>query len=281
MIALIAAAFVYLVVDRATRRIALLLGLQLVVMFYHFSGTQTFGPHQILMLIPGLLIILSLALVRTLSSGTIGVRLAGTGASFLLLISGYASGMAVFAADGPPHLPPKAMGLLSQDYRPPLVRHDLDEFVRMARYIDAVSEKGEGLYVVAGSQTLNAAHFKNVGISTGIDFEAAERVMPSSVVDKRDGFPRDLLRAEIVVTSDPIQLSRRPSDHQVIRIPAESLMSGEGIGKAFERLPETFRLDGGVDVLIFRRIRPHTASEVADLSSKLRKFYPDRPDVYE
>jgi len=281
LMALILAAWLYIVAATSTRRVGLLIGLQLVVMFVHFSGTQTFGPHQMYILMPGLLIILCLALVNSLSSVNTMLKRAGIGASVLVLLSGYASGMAVFAPTGAPHLMPETIRLLSQSYRPPLVRGDLDEFIQLTNYIDTNLEDGEGFYVAAGSQTLSAAHFKNVGVSTGIEFESAGQILSTSIIDKRDGFPREMLEAQLVITSDPIQFSRQPSDQQVIRIPAESLIRGEGIGAAFERLPESFRLDNGVNVLIFRRTRPNTPAEVADLSNRLKVFYPDRPDVYQ
>jgi hypothetical protein len=281
LMTLILAAWMYVVVSIPTRRAGLLLGLQLVLMFVHFSGTQTFGPHQMYILMPGLLIILCLALVNSLASVRNGLRWAGVGASGLVLLSGYASGMAVFAPTGPPHLMPRTIGLLSQSYRPPLIRNDLGEFVRLTKYIDTNLAEGEGFYVAAGSQILNTAHFKNVSASAGIEFDSAGQVLSASIIDKRDGFPREVLEAQLVITSNPSQFSRPPSDHQVIRIPSESLMKGEGIGAAFERLPESFRLDNGVEVLLFRRIRPNTADEVADMSNKLKRFYPNRPDVYQ
>jgi hypothetical protein len=281
LIALILAAWVYLLFEKKMRRVALLLALQLVVMFIHFSGTQTFGPHQMYILMPGLIIILCLALIRSLSSTSKNTRIAGACTSLLVLLSGYASGMAVFAPAGPPHLLPDSIRLLSQSYRPPLVRNDLGEFVRLAGYIDANLEPDAEIYVAAGSQTLNAAHFKNLGPSAGITFDAAGRILSPAVIDKRDGFPREVFAAQMVITTNPVQFSRDPSDQHVIRIPAESLMKSEGIGAAFEQLPETFQLDGGVEVLIFRRTRQNTAEEMLDLSNKLKVFYPDRPDVYQ
>ena len=141
--------------------------------------------------------------------------------------------------------------------------------------------EGQGIYVLSGSATLNAVHFRSITASTGVTFNSTNRVLGSSVVDKRDGFPRGIFDAHIVVSSDPIQLSRRPSDQQVIRLPAERFFNKTGIGAAFERLPRNFRLDGEVDAVVFRRTRPNTAEEIADLSDALREFYPDRQDVYQ
>jgi hypothetical protein len=45
-------------------------------------------------------------------------------------------------------------------------------------------------------------------------------------------------------------------------------------------LPESFLLDDGVRVLLFRKTRPIAAAEVAQLSERFRAAYPDRPDIY-
>jgi len=281
--ALLVMAFVFLISRASSRRVALLIGLQLVYCFLHFSSTQTMGPHQYFLLLPGLLVILSLGLVHGISSDSRATTISGATASILVLAFGVASGKAVFAP-AETFENTSTSRILSQSYRPPLVSHDLDEFARMAQYVDEImadADEGSGIYVLAGSATLNAVHFETITASTGARFDSADRVLGTSVVDKRDGFPRDVLKAHVVISSDPLQLSRRPSDQQVIRVPAEQIFDGTGIGAAFERLPPTFRLDGDVNAVVFRRTRPNTAEEIADLSEGLRVFYPDRPEVYQ
>jgi len=282
--ALILVSFIFLTVRAPTRRVALLLGIQLLYVFLHFSSTQTMGPHQYFLLLPGLLVILSLGLASAISSNIRPIAISGASAAALVLVFGMASGNAVFVpSDDSAYL--SRSRLLSQSYRPPLVSNDLDEFKRLAQYVDelmADAPEKQGIYVLSGSATLNAVHFKTITASTGTPFNSAARVLGSSVVDKRDGFPRGILRAHIVISSDPIQLmSRRPSDQQVIQVPADRMFKRTGIGAAFERLPVTFRLDGEVDAVVFRRFRPSTVEEIADLSEGLRKFYPDRPNVYQ
>ncbi|MGI9204628.1 MAG: hypothetical protein ACR2Q3_11485, partial [Woeseiaceae bacterium] len=59
MLALIVIALLFLVSRPSFRRVTILLGLQLLYVFLHFSGTQTMGPHQRFVLLPGMMIILS------------------------------------------------------------------------------------------------------------------------------------------------------------------------------------------------------------------------------
>lgn len=282
--ALIILSFFYLLANSATRRVAFLSGLQIACGYFLFTSTQTMGPHQYFILLPGLLIILALALASALASANRPTVISGMGAVTLILVFGIASGKAVFVSPGGVDGVPARHALLSQSYRPPLVSNDVDEFARLARYVDAVMQDapvGQGIYVLAGSEVLNANHLKTMTASTGAPFNSADRVLPSAVVDKRDGFPREILDAHIVISSDPVQLNRRPSDHQVIRIPAAQLFGGTGIGAAFKRLPDGFKLDRGVEAVVFRRMRPNTAAEIDELSTALRAFYPDRPFVYE
>ncbi len=282
--ALFLIAFVFLITNVSTRRVALLLGLQLVCGFILFSRTQTMGPHQYFILLPGMLILLSLGLTTGIASQRRPIALGSISAAVLVLILGVASAKSVFIPSASTTGVPTTNRMLSQSYRPPLISNDLDEFLRLAKYVDELmvdAPKEQGIYVLSGSATLNGNHLKTITVSTGAPFNSAERILGSSVVDKRDGFPRDIFRAHILISSEPVQLSRRPSDQQVIRIPADRLFSGSGIGAAFERLPARFRLDGDVDAVVFRRTRPNTTEEIAELSDALREFYPNRPNVYQ
>lgn len=282
--ALTLVSFVFLTIRPRTRRVAALIGLQILTVFLHFSSTQTMGPHQYFLLLPGFLIILSLGLATAISSSTRPLAIAGASAATLVLAFGVASGNAVFVlTDNSGYL--QRSRLLSQSYRPPLINNDLEEFKRLALYVDelmASAPEEQGIYVLSGSATLNANHFKTLTASTGAVFNSVERVFGSSVIDKRDGFPRRIFDAHIVISSDPIQLmSQRTADQQVVRIPAERLFDSAGIGAAFERLPRSFQLDGEVSAVVFRRTRKNTVEEIDELSGSLKRFYPDRPEVYQ
>jgi hypothetical protein len=248
------------------------------------SSTQTMGPHHLYSLMPAIFSLVSVAALNAISAQKRNVVAGGAAASLLFVVSGLASGASVFVPSDTKVARPSSIGIISQDYRPPLVRLDLDEFIRLAEYIGSILGEAPAdakFYVLAGSQTLNAEHFGNISASTGTDFGLADRVLSTAVVDKRDGFPEQILHAQLVVTSDPVQLSRRPSDQQVIRIPAEGMLTGRHVGAAFERMPVTFKLDDSVEVFVFRRTRANSQAEIDELSEELKHFYPDRPYIYE
>jgi hypothetical protein len=112
-------------------------------------------------------------------------------------------------------------------------------------------------------------------------FEATAMVVRPADVDKRDGFPQQLPTADIVVASDPPQIHLAAEDQQVILEPARQLAKKVGIGAAFERVEGEYVLDGGAQAFLYRRTRPVTAEEIAELSAALQRSYPDRPYIFE
>jgi len=273
----------YLIWKPATRWVALLLSLQLVVMFVHMSGTQTMGPHHLYILMPGMLLLLSIAIIDLVSARQRRVAAVGAVILALFFVNGAISGVAVFAPSGDP-VRAMLIPLVPDNRRIPLVRDDLDAFDRLTAYIDdSVTSDPEitGIYVLSSSQTLNVVHLRNLEASTGLEFRSVDRLLRGSEVDKRDGFPRGLLAADLVIVADPIQYNRRPTDQYVVGIPAQAMLESRGIGAAFRQLPVSFKFRDGVDVLIFRRIREHTPLEISGFSNELREIYPDRPKIYQ
>jgi hypothetical protein len=164
----------------------------------------------------------------------------------------------------------------------PLVRNDVPELIRMFSVLDRYFEKSDGrVYVLAASHTFSYDTLLNAAISLPVPFNSTDRVITHCPhVDKRDGFPRELLNAQFVLVATPVQYHLRPADQQVIGVPVESFLNQTDIGRAFEKLPESFVLENGARVLLFRRARPIEPAEVAQLSERFRASYPDRPYIY-
>jgi hypothetical protein len=283
LLLLLTGAATYLISKRSTRWLAILLSTQLIVMFVHFSGTQTMGPHHLYVLMPGAFLILSNAAIELLSERRDLVRNAGVAILMLYVANGIGSGIAVFAPAGEP-LRAMLVPLIPDNRRIPLVRDDIDAFAGITAYIDSLvvsDSQIDAIYVLSSSQTLNVVHLRNLEASTGITFHAVDSLLRSSEVDKRDGFPRQLLIADLVIVADPIQYNRRPSDQYVVGIPAQAMLEGTGIGAAFRKLPESFEFGDGVKVLIFKKEREMSAEETASLSDQLRAIYPNRPNIYK
>jgi len=171
--------------------------------------------------------------------------------------------------------------LVPADVIRPTIRHDLGEIDRMLGYLDrGIGSSGAKLYVLASSPTLSdhVLAFSNISLNAAHRSPAA--ILQATHVDRWHGFPRGLLAADVVLVADPIQLHLRPEFQRVVAEPAKSFLEGTDVALAFDRLPEVFELDGGVLVRVFLRLRPNTPEEISALSDRLRRFYPDRPDIY-
>jgi len=166
----------------------------------------------------------------------------------------------------------------------PLVRRDLSELGRLVAAVDRVAAEMGGrpsIYCLASSAVLNSNILYAYPPSLHRPFHAAMLVRNTSNIDKRDGFPNELVSADLVVVCDPPQVHQGVENQQVVVEPARQILAGEGFGAAFERLTDEFVLDEGTKTYLYMRTRPIKPADVAALSAALRRFYPDRPYVYE
>jgi hypothetical protein len=90
-------------------------------------------------------------------------------------------------------------------------------------------------------------------------------------VDTRDG-PADggIKGCAVMIAASPPQAHLGPTDQQSILLVTQDLLTGTGIGQAYERLDTVFRLPSGVVLSTFRRTRPISDEELADYR---RRFY--------
>jgi hypothetical protein len=160
-------------------------------------------------------------------------------------------------------------------------RSDFDEVVRLIAYLDGVVRHDPGyIYVLGSGSTLSDHTIAYANLSLGSAYLCPQLVLGASHIDRRDGFPRMLLEARYVVLTSPLRLAR-PDEQRVVSEPAALFRSGSGFAAAFAPMPPVFALEDGVEARIWARTRPSTAAEIAELSQRLRCFYPDRPDIYQ
>jgi hypothetical protein len=158
----------------------------------------------------------------------------------------------------------------------PLVRHDLHE---IGRLIDSIHAQGlapsDRVYVLSSSKKFNSDTLKWAEKSMFVKRPISTAVLRTHSVDKVDGFPEPLFSARYVVVADPIQYHLRPQDQRVVGIPAESILSHQGVGQYFVELPERFILEGDVRLHVFQRLEEIPEQEIRKLRVQLRRFYPD------
>lgn len=276
-LAVLAGCISVVVATPRTRRIAILLVAHLVCTFSIMVSIQDHSPQHWYLYSPQILLIIGMALVQLASAAdriwrrAILIGLAGVG---LVTV------MAVFAPAGS-----GARGLIAPflpaDVIRPRIRHDLGEVRRLLSDLDTVSRgrKG-GIYVLSSSETLSDQVLAFANLSLGTSFRSPEKMLGAAHVDRRDGYPVGLLQADVVLVADPVQYHLRPEDQRTIGEPAMSFLNGTDIAQAFSRLPESFELDGGVTVTIHQRHRHNSQQEVAALSDRLQRAYPDQPEIY-
>jgi len=153
------------------------------------------------------------------------------------------------------------------------------------------------VYVLGSSTTFNSSALLSLNRSLNQNFTTPDFVDYSAEIDKRDGFPAELLHARYVIVASPVQTAFNPAEQQIVVAPEREFLQGSGIAAAFEKLPYEFTFDAGVTyeldgdvkvdnlqntvkVFIYRKTRNITRQQVGQLSDALREMYPNRPYIF-
>ncbi|MFW6060355.1 MAG: hypothetical protein ACODAQ_09240, partial [Phycisphaeraceae bacterium] len=275
---LCAAATALLLWRRRTRGLVLLAGIHAMLAFVLFLRVDQPGIHHYYLLLPAAWLVLTLGLVVVIQEWPRRIGVSVAVVAGLVMAANTVHVLAWPLDRGP--MAPLARALLPDRTYPPVQRNDIDELQRLIAVLD---EHGadEDVAVLGHSWVLNHNGLLWMNKSLGISEERDRRYLNIRGVDRRDGFPTDLLKAEFVIALDPPALSLRARDSQIIVLPNATFLENRDIAKAFERLPYSFSLENGHTAYLFRRVRPHTREEVLAFSERLRERYPDRPFVYE
>lgn len=162
-------------------------------------------------------------------------------------------------------------------------RTDIDQLTALADYVDALSaEEMKSAVVLSSSLTFNSETLTNLRASMNLPQPAAYTpILNQGTVDKRDPFNWETLEADYLIIGDPVQTHLGEENQQIIVLLARDVLEGTGPGRAYVPLPETFCLEGGVTVRIFRRTRELTAEEYRLVSDRLTALYPDYAWQYQ
>jgi hypothetical protein len=287
------------------RRATLVIGLQLLVTVLLRSRVQPLSDERDFYLVMTALLVLPLLMLNgwLTAESRRGPRVGEVLTTFLVLWSAgtFLLAFAIVRPPPPSRWPKRAwnlravpFGTIGQRFVPlvaewlghlrvkPLAHRDVVEVERLLDTLPRLlGDPADTAYVLASGEKLNSHLVRHAALSRGRVFPAIGRIEKTADVDLRDGFPAGLLRARLVVVTTPVLLHLRREDQQVVAVPAEQILAGRGLGAAYERLPETFRLDGGVTVFLYRRTRPLGEAEIESLSRELQRAYPTKPFVYQ
>jgi len=266
-----------LILDKKTRNLSLFLVIQWVIIFWSFSRTQDFDSHQLYLLLPTMYLFVSLLITKLIIEGKhFRIPLIT-----LLIIMSILNFLPVFSSTK--SFDNKKFGpLFTNMQHYPYLRNDIQEFDKIFNALNGLlSSPKDRVYVLASSAILNSNMMNNAFLSLHRYRSICLKILTTHDIDKRDGFPQELLDAKYVIVADPIQYTERPKDQRVIGIPAELILSHIGIGASFEKLPYEFTLDGNVKVYIYKKIKSFNKSDLFSFSKTLRSYYPDRSYIFE
>jgi hypothetical protein len=161
--------------------------------------------------------------------------------------------------------------VLFSDYLGPLMRHDFDE---LRQLIGALREGPQPTLVGASSGVLNydlvdRAEAQLFGNGGGKRLS----VLPSPQIDSRDPLPvEDLLRSDQVVVAMPFQYHiASPSEQDVVRVVIDAMTSDWPIARDFVRGADTFHLEHGTDIAVYRRVAPTSIEVALDTFRRVRE----------
>ena len=170
---------------------------------------------------------------------------------------------------------------ISRLFYPPLVRNDLPEFIRLLQATEREAQADDSrIAVVASSLTINPTMFQTADQSLGHSLLSKERVLLTPEVDRVSGFPVGFFEANVLVVAWPPQTHLRPEEQSVVVLTAERIHNHVGIGKAFDRLPEEYLLEGGVTVSLYLRKRPVEQNDLDELALRLKEAHPKRSGLF-
>lgn len=100
-----------------------------------------------------------------------------------------------------------------------------------------------------------------------------KHILTTKDIDKRDGINAfQLSVAKYVVVADPPDAYMNAEEQTIITIPANKILKGEGLGRAYRRVGEGYPLGQGVTGYIYERVRAFTKDEIEDY---VRSFPPE------
>lgn len=272
-LALLAASTIGLQLFGTVRRTAMLLTIQLALTFLLMRRMQDHSPQHWYLYYPNAMLLVSLFL------GQIGTLIRNARHKYVLAGFLLVTGLMVSAATYMKCAAGLAdcLGVLAPQTRVyPEVREDMPELMRLLHFLAGLQRHRPGpIYVLSSSETLSYTHLRDAYLSLTRTPLAPGTILWCSEVDRRDGFPRNLLKARYVLVALPIQYHLRPQDQRVIGIPARSLTTPCNIGNAFRRMPDEFNLRNGVKLLVFEKERAVSKSELRNLVDIFCQAYPD------
>lgn len=243
---------------------------QLAVCFLAFVSIQSHGQQHLLLYLPALALLATSSLLSR--PGPLPAFLAAVAFGFCFVPKAQPASISEIAAPDP--LPS------FQFYGPR--RTDIDQLLALADCVDGLSaEEPHTAAVLASSFTFNSETLTSLRASLSLpEPKTGTVVQYHGTVDKRDAFNWNTAQADFLIVGDPVQTHLGEKNQQVMALLAHDVLDGVGPGTAYKALPETFSLENGVTVRLYRRTRDWAAEDYHSISDRLTALYPDYAGLY-
>lgn len=251
----------------------------LAVTFMLFTRTQSIDIHHYYWVF-SILIIFAGIFIREilLYSKNVGFKI---GLLAALLVVSLANFSIVFFPKAENALQPIAFALPKiRTY--PKIRDDFEQIYSILIELNRLTaDSDKKVYVLSSSLSMNGSLMQNACFYFEPELQKLnKKILQSHDVDKRDGFPFQMLSADYIVVADPYGYHLSPEDQKVISIPAQEILSQKDFGRAYEKLPFEVILDDNRRVFIFHKIRKFKRSELESLSAMFVGFYPQNKEKF-
>lgn len=137
---------------------------------------------------------------------------------------------------------------------------DTQQILSISEFLSENTDAENPAYVLGISEIFSVEKLRNANFSLNGNL-AQPNLLPSAIIDSRDSLPDKFFDCKYIVLADPIQYERGEQFQQIIKIPAQMLIQGQGWGGAFEEIELNFNLENNTKIYIYQRTREVTDSE--------------------
>ncbi|MGA7936743.1 MAG: hypothetical protein WCA35_24520, partial [Kovacikia sp.] len=150
-----------------------------------------------------------------------------------------------------------------------LFREDYYTIASLVKYLKRITSFDKKIYVAASSYSLNYSVF-----TVAEQQLFGKSILPISRnanIDSRDFYPLNgLLQAHYVVVALPFQYHIEPKEQTVVKVVVDAFTQNWAIAQDFVPLPPKFKLENGITVQIYERIRPTSFPTILNTLAAMR-----------
>lgn len=266
--------------NRKIRVFILFITLLTIFALLAFMSKQNLNEHHYYLVHPLLLIFISLGIYRLLTfcKNEFVLKIA----TIIIVILGLINFLSVTF----PGIDKKS-DILSRVFAThsyyPQRRNDFPELFRMAEVLQNLYKRKAGnIYLLSSTFDFNDNILRNYCNQSGLKYDWCISVSTTAIIDKRDGFPIDLIRARyILVNSNVVNSAFAPDSSRVLSEPAEDLLNGGEFGQLFKKLPYTFQLQNNTKIYLFEKAKLIPDPLILKMEQKYENYYPNYKKIFD